>query len=107
VVRPVEAGDLEALRRLFEASTEESCARLVAEGRWGAALVAVARPDGEVVAVARFDRMGSGREADAAVYVAETWRNRGVGALLVAELVGLAASRGMHVTTTTMLGDAA
>ena len=107
VVRPTQAEDVEALHRLFESSTPESCARLVADGRWGAALVAVAA-DGELVGVARFDRMGgAGREADAAVFVAESWRNRGVGRLLVAELVGLAASRGMHVTTTTLLGDAA
>jgi GNAT superfamily N-acetyltransferase len=107
VVRPTEAGDVEALQVLFEASSPDSCARLVADGRWGAALVAVAT-DGQVIGVARFDREGgAGREADAAVFVAEPWRNRGIGRLLVAELVGLAASRGMHVTTTTLLGDAA
>jgi GNAT superfamily N-acetyltransferase len=68
------------------------------------ALVAVA-PDGEVVAVARYDRLGDTDEAEVAVVVEDAWQGHGIGAHLVTKLGRLAESRGLEVFTATMLGD--
>jgi GNAT superfamily N-acetyltransferase len=104
-VRPVRMDDVAALRRLFVDSTAEECRRLAHDV--DGALVAL---DGDVVVgVARWHRVGEagGDEAEVAVFVAESWRGRGVGSQLVAEAERRAASSGMTVSTTTLLGDAA
>ena len=104
-VRPVRMDDVAALRRLFVDSTAEECDRMATDV--DGAIVAL---DGDVVVgVARWHRVGSavGDEAEVAVFVAEAWRGRGVGAELVAEAERLAAAQGLEVSTSTMLGDAA
>ena len=102
-VRPVRLDDVAALRRLFADSTVEACDRLAADG--DGALVAL---DGDVVVgVARWSRVGSTDEAEVAVFVADPWRGRGVGSQLVADVERSAAAQGLHVSTSTMLGDAA
>ena len=103
-VRPVRMDDVAALRRLFVGSTAEECLALAHDV--DGALVAL---DGDViVGVARWHRLvAGGDEAEVAVFVAEPWRGRGVGSQLVADIDRLAAARGLHVSTTTMLGDAA
>ena len=108
-VRPVRMDDVAALRRLFVDSTAEECRRLAEDA--DGALVALdgdGDGDGLVVGVARWHRLGDGGdEAEVAVFVAEAWRGRGVGSLLVAEAEGMASSSGLTVSTSTMLGDAA
>ena len=103
-VRPVRMDDAAALRRLFVGSTVEECDRLAADV--DGALVA---SDGDVVVgVARWHRLeADGDEAEVAVFVAEAWRGRGVGVQLVADVERLAAAQGLHVSTSTLLGDAA
>ena len=105
-VRPVRIDDVAALRRLFVGSTPEECLELAHDV--DGALVAL-DDDGLVIGVARWHRIGAagGDEAEVAVYVAEPWRGRGVGSQLVAEAERLAATSGMTVSTSTMLGDAA
>ena len=106
-VRPVRMDDVAALRRLFVGSTAEECDRLASDA--DGALVAVdGDGDGVVVGVARWHRLGDGGdEAEVAVFVADAWRGRGVGSLLVAEAERMASSSGLTVSTSTMLGDAA
>jgi GNAT superfamily N-acetyltransferase len=104
-VRPVRMDDVAALRRLFVESTAEECGRLAHDV--DGAIVAL---DGDVVVgVARWHRVGSvaGDEAEVAVFVAEPSRGRGVGSVLVAEAERLAGAQGLHVSTSTLLGDAA
>jgi GNAT superfamily N-acetyltransferase len=103
-VRPVRIDDVAALRRLFVGSTPEAC-RALAHDVDGA-LVAL---DGDVVVgVARWHRLvAGGDEAEVAVFVADPWRGRGIGSQLVADIERLAGARGLRVSTSTMLGDAA
>ena len=103
-VRPVRMDDVAALRRLFVDSTAEECDRLASDV--DGALVAL---DGDVVVgVARWHRLvEGGDEAEVAVFVADPWRGRGVGSELVAGVSALASAQGVHVSTSTMLGDAA
>jgi GNAT superfamily N-acetyltransferase len=120
-VRPIEASDVELLRRMFYRLSAEtvykrffrpivepspSVLRYLCEVDHGRreALVAVA-PDGEVVAVARYDRLGDTDEAEVAVVVEDAWQGHGIGAHLVTKLGRLAESRGLEVFTATMLGD--
>jgi len=46
----------------------------------------VAMVGGEIVAVARYDRLGSTRTADVAFVVADAWQGRGLGSLLLSHL---------------------
>ena len=120
-VRPIERDDVEALRRLFYRlsaetvyrrffqpihSPSESALRFLCDVDHGRrdALVAVSG-DGEIRAVARYDRLGDSLEAEVAVVVEDEWQGHGVGAALVRRLAGLAESRGLEVFTATMLGD--
>jgi RimJ/RimL family protein N-acetyltransferase len=120
-VRPIEASDVELLRRMFYRLSAEtvykrffrpivepspSVLRYLCEVDHGRreALVAVA-PDGEIVAVARYDRLGDTHEAEVAVVVEDAWQGHGIGAHLVTKLGRLAESRGLEVFTATMLGD--
>jgi RimJ/RimL family protein N-acetyltransferase len=47
----------------------------------------VALLDGEIVAVARFDRLGNGDDAEVAFVVADEFQGRGIGSTLLSELV--------------------
>ena len=57
------------------------------------ALVAVV--DGEIVAVARFDRLEGGDDAEAAFVVADSWQGRGLGTLLFRALAARAREVGI------------
>lgn len=120
-VRPIEPGDTEALRRMFYRLSSEtvykrffrpihepnpSVLRYLCEVDHDRrdALVAV-DPTGEVVAVARYDRLGDSDEAEVAVVVEDAWQGHGIGSRLVRKLAALAESRGLEVFTATMLGD--
>jgi GNAT superfamily N-acetyltransferase len=104
-VRHVAADDVEALQRLFVEASAKECAVLAADAE--GAVVAV-DPSGDVVGVARWHRLGAtSSEAEVAVYVSDSWRGAGVGGALVVAVEGVAASLGMHVSTSTLLGDAA
>lgn len=120
-VRPIEADDVELLRRMFYRLSAEtvykrffrpiiepgpSVLRSLCEVDHGRreALVAVDAA-GEIVAVARYDRLGDTDEAEVAVVVEDAWQGHGIGARLVKKLGRLAESRGLEVFTATMLGD--
>ena len=51
--------------------------------------------DDEIVGVARFDQLGGGR-AEAAFVVRDDWQNRGVGHILVRQLVDRAQIEGLR-----------
>ena len=57
------------------------------------AIIAVA--DGEIVAVARFDRIGGGPDAEVAFVVADSWQGRGLGPVLLARLAARAGELGV------------
>ena len=48
----------------------------------------------EIVAVARFDRLGDPSEAEVAFVVADSWQELGLGTVLFRRLAGRAVSRG-------------
>lgn len=115
-VRAVEPGDAEALRRLVGRSSEktirlryfgplkgglsEKQARRFAEvdGVDRFALVALdARDDGEIVAVARYDRGESGSgAAEYAALVEDSYQGRGLGTSLTRALIEAARERGVE-----------
>jgi L-amino acid N-acyltransferase len=111
-VRLAHRGDAEAIRAIYNVEVATSTAtfdiveRSAAEQlEWldrhsGAHPAVVAVEGGEVCG---FGSLSSYRERAAyatsvedSVYVAETWRRKGVGALLLSALVGLATSHGFH-----------
>jgi GNAT superfamily N-acetyltransferase len=57
------------------------------------AIIAVA--DGEIVAVARFDRIGGGADAEVAFVVADSWQGRGLGPVLLSRLAERAGQLGV------------
>ncbi len=66
----------------------------------------VAEVGGEVVGVARYDRLPEDpTTADLAVVVEDAWQHVGVGRQLLAELLRLAAERGVRTLTATVQGD--
>jgi len=68
------------------------------------ALVAI--HDGEIVGVARFERLSSGGDvAEVAFVVADSWQGRGLGTLLFARLWAVARARGIHRLTADVLRD--
>jgi RimJ/RimL family protein N-acetyltransferase len=120
-VRPIEPGDTEALRRMFYRLSADTVYRrffrpihepsasvlrylCAVDHDRRDALVAV-DPAGEVIAVARYDRLGDSDEAEVAVVVEDAWQGHGIGSRLVRKLGALAESRGLQVFTATMLGD--
>jgi GNAT superfamily N-acetyltransferase len=56
----------------------------------------VAVHEGEIVAVARFDRIGGGTDAEAAFVVADSWQGRGLGGALLDRLIGRARQLGIE-----------
>ena len=68
------------------------------------ALVAVDEDTGDGVGIARFVRIGDG-VAEPAVAVADEWQRRGVGALLLGELVDRARAEGIDSFVAQVLAD--
>lgn len=120
-VRPAQASDAEAMRAIYNAEVAGSTVtfdlvpRTLAEQRaWieehqGAhpAVVAIERGT-----VAGFGSLSLFRERPAyattvedSVYVAEDWRGRGVGGLVLAELIRLAVHHGFHTVLARISGD--
>lgn len=122
-IRPIEAGDKEALRRGFERLSTESRYRrfLTPVVELGAAqltyfteidhanheaLVAIEPDHGEFVGVARYVCLKEDpRTAEVAIAVADDWQGRGLGTLLVHELVDRARSAGVLRLSATCLAD--
>jgi GNAT superfamily N-acetyltransferase len=119
-VRPITPDDTEALRRLFSRLSQETIYKrffrpvkepsakdlaFLTSVDHGRREALVAEAGGEVIAVARYDRLGDSDEAEVAVLVEDAWQGQGIGARLVRRLAGLAQSRGMTVFTSTILGD--
>jgi GNAT superfamily N-acetyltransferase len=120
-VRPIRTDDVEGLRRMFfrlsadtvykrffrpihEPSPSVLAFLCAVDHDRRDALVAV-DPDGEIIAVARYDRLGETDEAEVAVVVEDEWQGHGIGARLLRRLAALAESRGLKVFTATMLGE--
>ena len=120
-VRPAQLADAEATRSIYNVEVTGSTVtfdlvpRTLAEQRaWieehrGAHPAVVAVEDG---AVAGFGSLSPFRERAAyatsvedSVYVAGQWRGRGVGRLLLAELVELAGRHGFHTVLARISGD--
>lgn len=108
-VRPVEPGDQDAVRCLYEEmspenlrlrfftlgrdSARKAADRLCAHVRPGARAL-LAESGSEVVGLAQYERI-DGDHADVAVAVADRWHHRGVGTLLLEHLVSLARADGI------------
>jgi GNAT superfamily N-acetyltransferase len=120
-VRPVEEGDTDRVRRLFQRLSPESIYRrfftlfpappagilrrlTVVDHRDHEAL-AVLDAD-EIVAIASWDRPAhAAAEAEIAVLVEDAWQHRGLGRALVRMLTGEAARSGIAVLNATVLSD--
>jgi RimJ/RimL family protein N-acetyltransferase len=63
----------------------------------------VATVDEEIVGVARFDRLGGGRDAEAAFVVADIWQGEGLGTALFGRLVARARELGVERFTAEVL----
>jgi RimJ/RimL family protein N-acetyltransferase len=120
-VRPVEAGDADRVRRLFQRLSPESVYRrfftlfpappasvlrrlTVVDHRDHEAL-AVLEGD-EIVAIASWDRPAqSADEAEIAVLVEDAWQHKGLGRSLVRMLTAEAARSGIAVLNATVLAE--
>jgi GNAT superfamily N-acetyltransferase len=120
-VRPVDAGDVERVRRLFDRLSPQSVYRrfftlfpappasvlrhLTAVDHTDHEALAALEGD-EVVALASWDRPAAGAaEAEIAVLVEDAWQHRGLGRALVRMLTAEAARRGIAVLNATVLAD--
>ena len=119
-VRPIDAGDVGRLRRLFDRLSPTSVYfrffAPIRRPRPGAlehlaavdhdrreALVAVV--DDEIVAVARSDSGAGAAEAELAITVEDAWQRRGLGVRLSRRLAELARARGYTAFTASVLGE--
>ena len=59
------------------------------------AIVAVG-PDNELIAVARYDSAEAAKEAEIAIVVQDQWQGKGLGTMLMAELLGYAEAKGIR-----------
>lgn len=121
VIRPIRSEDAPALGRLFERLSPETVYRRfhqpVRRPRQSTLVyladvdhqrrdALVAEVDGEIVGVARYDRLADGADdAEIAVLVEDDWQRHGLGRRLVEALAREAAARGVQVFTAVMLGE--
>src|SRR3954447_9632771 len=120
-VRPVEASDVDRVRRLFERLSQESIyrrfftlfpspptnvlQRMTAVDHLDHEALAVLDED-EIVAVASWDRPAhAADEAEIAVLVEDAWQHKALGRALVRMLSGDAARHGISVINATVLAD--
>lgn len=120
-VRRARTGDAEAIRAIYNAEvtgstvTFDMVPRAPAEqlewlaGHGGAHPAVVATESGEVAGFGSLspfrDRPAYATTVEDSVYVAAAWRGRGVGRLLLAELVRLASDHGFHTVLARISGD--
>ena len=120
VIRPVAAGDAEAIRRIYNHEVEHTThtfdlvprtledQRAWLRDREGALGVVVAEVYGEVAAFASLSeyrpRPAYRTSVESSVYVDESVRGRGVGRRLMQELVGVAEARGFHTMMARIAG---
>jgi predicted N-acetyltransferase YhbS len=118
--RAVRPGDAERFERLFDRLSPETVyrrffapvARLqtrmlerLVNVDYHDRLALVAEIGGEVAGVARYDRLGGGEEAEAAVIVEDAWQGRGIGTRLLWRLSAAARERGVRVFVGSVLAD--
>lgn len=120
-VRRAETGDAEAIRAIYNAEvtgstvTFDMVPRTAAEqlewlgGHRGAHPAVVAVEAGEITGFGSLspfrERPAYATSVEDSVYVAAEWRDRGVGGLLLAELVRLASDHGFHTVLARISGD--
>ncbi|MBI3030334.1 MAG: GNAT family N-acetyltransferase [Candidatus Rokubacteria bacterium] len=68
------------------------------------AIVAVA-PGGQVIAVARYDHDDQAKEAEIALVVQDDWQGKGLGTILMKDLLAYAATKGIRRFRAYVLGD--
>jgi GNAT superfamily N-acetyltransferase len=121
LVRPLEATDADALRdlffrlspstrylRFFQAVPEPSpgALRHLAAVDHHAREAVAAVVDGQIIGVARYDRLKDDPErAEMAVVVEDAWKGHGVGVRLMQELTGRALAEGVKFFTASVLGE--
>ena len=120
VYRTIQADDVERLRRMFGRCSRETIYRRFFSYYQEApewvlrrltfvdyvhrhAVVAVV--DDEIVGVARFDKIGSGDEAEIAVCVEDGWQRRGIARRLIEWMVDIARTRGVTTMTADVQAD--
>ena len=118
--RPIQADDVERLRRMFGRCSPETIYRRFFSyypeaPEWVLrrltyvdyvnrhAVVAVI--DDEIVGVARFDKVGAGDAAEVAVCVEDAWQRQGIGRALMEWLIELARGRGVATMTADVQAD--
>ena len=68
------------------------------------AIVAVA-PGSQLIGVARYDYDDAAKEAEIALVVQDGWQGKGLGTILLRELLAYAATKGIHRFRAYVLGD--
>lgn len=118
--RTIQADDVERLRRMFDRCSRETIYRRFFSYYQEApewvlrrltyvdyvhrhAVVAVVAD--EIVGVARFDKVGSGDEAEIAICVEDAWQRRGVARRLMEWMSDIARSRGVATMTADVQAD--
>ena len=119
-VRPIEAGDVERLRRMFDRLSPTTVYRRFfspvvrpsnrmllwltnVDHDCREALVAL--QGDEIVAVARYDGRPGSTEAEIAVTVEDAWQHRGLGLRLVRRLAAAALDHGFEAFIANMLAE--
>lgn len=67
--------------------------------------IAAIGPDGELIGVARYVYDERAREAEIAIVIEDRWQGRGLGKVLLGELVGYAEGKGIRRFRAYVLGD--
>lgn len=120
-IRPIEPGDVDALARMFPRLSPETIYRrfftMVTRPRPSVlrhlAVVdhhdreaLVAEVDGEIIAVARYDRLRDDpSSAEVAVLVEDAWQRHGIARMLLAELRRRAVAEGITTFTADVLSE--
>ena len=121
LLRPLDEGDADGLRRLFHrlspstvylrffqpvSTVSDARIRYLAEVDHDRREAIAAVHDGEIIGVARYDRLRDDeRRAEMAVVVEDAWQGRGVGRLLLDALAADAHHHGVAAFTATVLSE--
>ncbi len=120
-VRPMHADDVDRLRRLFfrlspetvhlrffqpvKRPSEKMLHHLAEVDHEQRQAIVATDETGEIVAVARYDRLDGTDDAETAIVVEDAWQGHGVGKLLLRRLTVDALHHGIHTLTATALGE--